>query len=287
MILPTVRITGPRPRLDPRIHIARGDIIDIALASTVAAGRYTAPITMVGAHPHTPLRAEPDATTPAVSELLLGEPFDVFDLHADWAFGRSNHDRYTGWLPLAALTDLAEEPAPEHIITARAAPVFARPDIKSPVLHRLPLGARIHAVPSAKFLALSTGGHVHKAHTTPHTAPTPLSIARLFTGAPYVWGGRTPDGVDCSGLIQASLAACQIPCPRDSDQQREALGTPIDPTHAQPGDIAFFPGHVGILTTPTTLLHANAHWMTTLEEPLAAVLSRLGGPQHLLALKRL
>jgi cell wall-associated NlpC family hydrolase len=148
------------------------------------------------------------------------------------------------------------------------------------------LGARIHAVPSAKFLALATGGHVHKQHVTQHAAPTPLGMAKLFENAPYVWGGRTPAGVDCSGLVQSALAACRIPCPRDSDQQRDSLGHAIQLEDAHVGDIAFFPGHVGILTSPTMLFHANAHWMRTVEEPLADVLARLGGAEHLLAVKR-
>ncbi len=285
--LPEARLAGPRPALDPRIHIARGDVVEIALASLVAAGRYTAPLPMVGQAPRTAMRGAPDADAAAVSELLHGEPFHVYDIQNDWAFGRTLHDHYTGWLPMAALAEPEEAPAPEHRITARSAPVFSRPDIKAPILHHLPLGARIHAVPSAKFLALSGGGHVHKAHVAPLAAPTPLKVAHLFENAPYVWGGRTPDGVDCSGLIQSALAACNIAAPRDSDQQRESLGTRIAPQAAQAGDIAFFPGHVGILTSPDTLLHANAHWMRTRSEPLADVLARLGGPQHLLAVRRL
>jgi cell wall-associated NlpC family hydrolase len=296
MTLPVVRITGPRPALDPRIHIARGDLVEIGLAGIVAAGRYTAPLPMIAARPHTPLSTEPDAAAPAVSELLHGEAFDVYDIQSDrmnndWAFGRTLHDGYTGWLPLAALADPPEAPAPAHLITARSAPVFARPDIKAPILHHLPMGAQIHAVPSARFLALAGGGHVHKAHVAPHAALhqilAPLAIARLFADAPYVWGGRTPNGVDCSGLVQSALAACNIPCPRDSDQQRGSLGTRIDPADAQAGDIAFFPGHVGFLTAQGHIFHANAHWMRTMEEPLADVLARLGGTEHLLAVKRL
>ncbi|WP_243453539.1 C40 family peptidase [Polymorphobacter multimanifer] len=242
---------------------------------------------MVATRPRTPLAAEPDADAPAVSELLHGEPFDAYDMQGDWAFGRTLHDGYTGWVPLAALADPPEEPAPAHIITARTAPGFARPDPKAPVLHHLPLGSRIHAIPSARFLALDGGGHVHKAHVAPPAARSPLAIARLFAEAPYVWGARTPDGVDCSGLVQSALAALGIPCPRDSDQQRESLGRRIDPADAQAGDIAFFPGHVGLLTAPGSLLHANAHWMRTIEEPLADVLARLGGSEYLLAVNRL
>lgn len=281
------RLVGPRPKLDPRIHIARGDIVEIALANIVAAGRYTAPMPMIGTAPRIAMRGEPDANAASVSELLHGEAFDVYDIQNDWAFGRTLHDHYTGWLPLAALADPPADPAPEHIITARNAPVFARPDIKSPILHHLPMGARIHAVPSAKFVALATGGHIHKQHVAAHKAPTPLGIARMFEGAPYVWGGRTPDGVDCSGLVQSALVTCGHQCPRDSDQQRQSLGTKIDPANAASGDIAFFPGHVGILTTGDKIFHANAHWMRVIEEPLADVLARLGGAEHLLAVKRL
>lgn len=291
MKLPDVRLTGPRPALDPRIHVARADLVEIGLSAVVAAGRYTVPLPQIGTAPRAALFAAPDDGATAVSELLHGEAFDVYDIESgrtgDWAFGRTLHDGYTGWLPLKVLADPPEEPAPAHVITARSAPVFSRPDIKAPVLHHLPLGARINAVPSARFLALAGGGHVHKAHVAPHAERTPLAVAELFAEAPYVWGGRSPDGVDCSGLIQSALVACGIPCPRDSDQQRESLGKHVEPADARAGDIVFFPGHVGILAAPGQLFHANAHWMRTLAEPLADVLARLGGPEHLLAIKRL
>lgn len=277
------RLTGPRPALDPRIHIARGDLVEIALAAQVAAGRYTAPMPMLGAAPHTPMRGDPDPKAPATSELLLGEAFDVYDIQADWAFGRTVHDGYTGWLPLTALDEPAEEPAPVHVITARAAPVFTRPDIKAPVETHLPHGARIHGVPAGKFIALASGGHVHTRHVAALATPSPLGVARLFEHAPYVWGGRTPAGVDCSGLVQAALAACGFPCPRDSDLQREALGTPVALADARADDLAFFPGHVGILSSKATLFHANAHWMCTMDEPLEAVRARV----DLLCVKRL
>jgi cell wall-associated NlpC family hydrolase len=145
----------------------------------------------------------------------------------------------------------------------------------------LPLGARIHALDAGNFLALDAGGYVHRRHVWPSTLPghsplptSAIETARLFLGAPYLWGGRTPAGVDCSGLVQAALALIGIAAPRDSDQQRESLGRAVEGP-AQPGDLLFFPGHVGLLSAPETLLHANAHWMTCCEEPLADVLARL------------
>jgi cell wall-associated NlpC family hydrolase len=270
-------VHGPRPRLDPRSHIATAEIVDIGLAGSVAAARYVAPLALTCGVAQTPIRAAGSVAATAVSELLWGEGFDLFDVVGDWGFGRSCHDRYTGWVAMAALTDRAA--APTRAVTARVAPLFAHADIKAPVLALLPFGARVSGAVDGKFLAVTGGGYLHLRHLAP-PPPTPIEVARLFSGAPYVWGGRTPIGVDCSGLVQAGLAACGIACPRDSDQQRETLGTAVDFADRRGGDIIFFPGHVGILVDANTLLHANAHWMAVVEEPLADVIGRLADAPH-------
>ena len=241
------------------------------LANSIAAARYVAPLAMLCGVAQTPMRAAGSADAMAVSELLWGEGFDLFDVAGDWGFGRSRHDRYTGWVAMAALSEAAEVPA--HGVTARVAPLFARPDIKAPVLASLPFGARLSGETEGRFLAVDGGGFLHMRHLAPPPV-TPLGAARLFMGAPYVWGGRTPLGVDCSGLVQAALVACGVACPRDSDQQREMLGAAVDFAARQDGDIVFFPGHVGILVDADTLFHANAYWMATVEEPLADVIAR-------------
>jgi cell wall-associated NlpC family hydrolase len=267
----TARLRGPRPRLDPNVF--RGDFADVALASEVAAHHYVAPVSMRCTVARTALRKAGDAGATAVSELLFGEDFDLFDVAGDWGFGRSAADRYTGWVALAALAAPGVEATDR--ISARLAPVFAAADIKAPVVMELPFGARVAGERGEKFLALAGGGFVHLRHVAP--PPTGhVEVARLFMGAPYLWGGRTPLGVDCSGLVQAALAAGGVQVPRDSDQQLTALGAAVQFDDRVTGDIVFFPGHVGILVASDRLLHANAHWMAVVEEPLADVIARIG-----------
>lgn len=268
----TSRVLGPAPRLDPRQNIANGEVTDIALAASVASARYVAPVSMTCRVPRTAMRAAGHAAATAVSELLWGEGFDLFDLAGDWGLGRSAHDRYTGWVPMASLAEATGSTT--HTVTARVAPLFTQADIKTAVMAELPFGARVEGVEEARFLAVSGGGFIHLRHLA-RFAETPIATARIFTGAPYLWGGRSPLGVDCSGLVQTALMTCGIACPRDSDQQRDGLGTPVDFVDRCGGDLIFFPGHVGILVDADTLFHANAWWMATVEEPLADVIARL------------
>jgi len=293
----TARLTGPRPKLDPRRHIARPDLVDIALAGDVAAARYVAPVMMRCAVPRTAMRKTGDAAAVAVSELLFGENFDVFEYAGGWAFGRSSADCYTGWVRADTLGDDTlgndilgdDDHAPRHRITAPVAPVFSLPDIKAAVSMELPFGALVTGTAGERFFALTGGGFIHVRHLE-HLPLDPVAVARRFTGAPYLWGGRTPAGVDCSGLVQAALTLCGIACPRDSDQQLAEVGSAIAIEHRAAGDLVFFPGHVGILATRDRLFHANAHWMATVEEPLADVIARLeaaGSLQPVSGLRRL
>lgn len=265
-------LIAPRPRLDPRCDLARPDLVEIDLAGVIAAARYVAPLALRASVPQVMLRKAAAADSVAVSELLLGEDFDVFDAEGDWLFGRNPYDRYLGWVPAAAVAPRVGDAG--QAITARSAPCFAQPDIKAPVTALLPFGARVTPTIEGKFAAVA-GGFVHLAHLAPLRSPDPLRVAQRFAGAPYVWGGRTPAGVDCSGLVQAALAACGVKAPRDSDQQLAALGSAIAFNDRAAGDLIFFPGHVGILSSRDRLFHANAHWMTTLDEPLADVIARL------------
>ncbi len=198
----------------------------------------------------------------------------MVDASGAWAWGFSAHDGYVGYVPVDVLGVTC---AATHIVSAAAALSFAGPDIKAPVRERLPMGARLAVVDDdGSFLTLEDGGFVHRRHLEPLDARAPdfVAVAERLTGVPYRWGGRSGDGIDCSGLVQLALAFAGIAAPRDSDQQA-ALGEPVaDAAPLARGDLVFLPGHVGIMTSATELLHANAHWMAVVAEPLADMLAR-------------
>lgn len=279
------RLSGPSAPLDRRVAAVRRDIADVALADRVFAPHYAKPLVHGCARAAAPLLAEPDAGATAVSELLHGEDFAVLDVAGGFAWGYCCHDHYVGYVVLDAL---AEPFAATHRVSAPAALVFARPDIKAPVLARLPMGARLAGTAEGAFL-LTTAGAVHLAHVAPldQAAADPVAVAERLVGQPYRWGGRSGDGLDCSGLVQLALAFAGVAAPRDSDQQ-QALGHPAE-GQARRGDLVFFPGHVGLMVDAERLVHANAHWMMTVVEPLADVVARLAPtlPEPIIARRRL
>ncbi len=189
-----------------------------------------------------------------------------------WAWGYCRHDHYVGYVEAISLI---EGPAPTHIVVATEAPILPEPDIHGPHLASLPMGSRISGHEQAGFLATDIGyfafTQVREIEAYEHD---PVRVAERLIRSPYLLGGRSPRGIDCSGLVQISLAFCGITAPRDSDQQR-ALGRALE-EDAPPerGDNILFDGHIGMMADETQLIHATGHSGAVVVEPLVDVAAR-------------
>lgn len=265
---------------DPRLTPARADLAAEHLRGAVAAERFAAPRWRVAAVAAAPLTGRPDGDAPMTTQLLMGERFAVYEDVGGWSWGQSARDGYVGYAPSAALAPVAgpDDAPPTHRVSALQATVYERPDIKSRPVDAAPMGALLRATGGGDgFVTLAEQGHVCVQHVAPADSVEPdwVAVALGFLGAPYLWGGRTVAGVDCSGLVQVARQAAGFDCPRDSDMQAAAPGRDVAPGRERRGDLIFWRGHVGVMASPTRMLHANAHSMTTRVEPLADAVARI------------
>lgn len=268
--------------LDPRLTPARPHVADLRLRDRVAAARYVAGTPRRVTSPSAPLRRAPAADAVLDTEALLGDAVDLYDTADGFAFVQLARDGYVGYLPADSLGPA--DPEPTHRVTALRTFLYPEPDLKRPVLGHLSLGARLAATGEAGAYLETPGGYVFARHCAPVDAREPdyAATAARLAGTPYLWGGRTSLGLDCSGLVQLCLDAAGLPCPRDADMQERALGQALTFDPARPevaglrrGDFVFWRGHVGLMVDPETLIHANGHHMAVAAEPLAGAVARI------------
>ncbi|MBE9637694.1 C40 family peptidase [Salipiger mangrovisoli] len=259
--------------MDRRLTPANGRVADAQLQGQVEAQYFT--------------QGEPATVRADVADLLKapagardrqlthGAAVTVYERHEGWAFVQAQADGFVGYLSEEAL---GPRTAPTHRVATRATHAYAGANLKTPERAFLTLGARLCVTGQSGSFLETEAGFVPAGHLLPldRPDPDPVAVSERLLGTPYLWGGNSAMGIDCSGLVQAGLLACGIDCPGDSDLQERALGTTLAPGIApKRGDLFFWKGHVAWVADETTLLHANAHHMAVAYEPIADALTRI------------
>ncbi len=221
------------------------------------------------------LRHSPSQEAVQDNELLFGETITVFESKDGWAWCQSAVDQYVGYVHTIAY---CAPVAADHRVTALSTPLLSGPDIKHATRDMLPFNAQVKVLERDNgYARIEPDGYVFEGHLAvlDSKAPDWVATAERFVGTPYVWGGKTHAGMDCSGLLQTALAGSGIAAPRDADMQEIALGTDCAKLPRQRSDIVFWNGHVGIMLDGERLLHANSFHMQVEIEPLALAIERI------------
>ena len=259
---------------DKRLNAYQDNLADIGLKGKVTAKNFVTPDKYQVAIGKASLYGRPDAESPMTSQLLYGEYFNIFEINKEWAWGQSLKDGYVGYCFLNSLTQNLNEIT--HHVSALSCHIYPKPNLKSSAVQIIHMMSDISVINEDQvngFVHLSDGNWIYAKHITKKFSGDPVLEALKFLNTPYLWGGRSNAGIDCSALIQIAYASIGISITRDADLQEKEFGTSLNknqlPRH---GDLAFFPGHVGIMLDDINLLHANAHHMQVSINPLKEVI---------------
>jgi cell wall-associated NlpC family hydrolase len=266
--------------LDRRLNAFRPDLADEALRGQVEAERFVSGEADRIAVPVAALRPSPDSACGIDTELLLGETVRVFERKDGWAWVQADQDRYVGYLPE---TQLGEPEEVTHLVCVPRTFLYPEPELRRPPVASLSMGSRVRIIGEAetrgtRYLTLADGTALIASHCLPMGEAVNgdyVAVAARFLETPYLWGGRSGFGIDCSALVQLALMMVGRSAPRDSDMQA-AIGTAIPREELRRGDLVFWKGHVGIMEDGETLLHANGHTMTVARENFEAAVQRIG-----------
>lgn len=269
---------------DPRLHAYRSDLADARLRGEVDAPRFVEGRPARIGVPVADIRKAPRPDGGLNTQALYGDDIRVFDMAEGWAWVQSERDGYVGYVADTVLAEGAAEPT--HVVAAPRTFLYPGPDLKLPITGALSLGSRVTITGNAetrgtRYALLPTGEAVIDGHLQPvdRSVDDYVAVAETLVHTPYLWGGASGFGIDCSGLVQLSMLMAGRKVLRDSDMQATTIGQPVEPGEGfsglQRGDLVFWKGHVAIMTDAQSIIHANGRTMSVAYEPLKAAVERI------------
>ncbi|MGV1764203.1 C40 family peptidase [Rhizobium rhizogenes] len=268
--------------LDHRLNAYRPDLAEASLRGRVEAERFVEGARAQVVAPVVALRPQPDLARGIDTELLLGEDVTVFERKDGWAWVKAVSDGYVGYLPEDTIKEGLV--APTHIVVPQRTFLYPEPELRKPYTGVLSMGSRVRVTGTAEargnhYVVLEDGTAIFAKHVQPigyNDGGDYVDVAAKFMETPYLWGGRSGLGVDCSSLIQLALLMTGRAAPRDSDMQAAGLGESIAREELKRGDFVFWKGHAAVMEDAETIIHANGHTMTVARENFAAAVERIG-----------
>ncbi|MCP9229304.1 NlpC/P60 family protein [Mesorhizobium sp. LMG 17147] len=270
---------------DARLHAFRSDLADARLKGEVSADRFVAGRPARISASVADIRRAPRPDAGVDTQLLFGEDVLVFEDVGGWAWIQAERDGYVGYVADTVLG--GRDHAATHVVSVPRTFLYPGPDLRFPVSGELSMGSSVAVTGSAEtrgthYALLPSGQAVISGHLRPvaEFAPDYVAVAESFLGTPYLWGGVSGFGIDCSGLVQLAMHMAGRQVLRDTDMQAATVGEPLDPgpdfAGLRRGDLVFWKGHVAIMTDPETMIHANGHTMLVSREGLREAVARIG-----------